>query len=217
MEEIRSKVHTCLHCGNTGMLKYIGKTRWEDKSIEYDVEGEAIEYLIEHQDYFVFECPVCNKPVIISEYVIDVANSWAEIKTEYPEVLASSEGVPKQIYTTFESAVKTKGIDNAICLLSLRRVLEMICKDKGAKGRTLEKKIEYLIQNNSLPPMIEDACWIIRQLGNDAAHADDSTVSSYDIEQVIGFVSTIIDYLYSLPLRVSNMKNRIIARKAKKK
>ena len=136
-----------------------------------------------------------------------------ESKIEYPIIAVSPEGVPKEIYSAFEAAVKTKGIDYAICLLSLRRVLEMICKDKEAVGKDLEKKIDDLIEKKIFPPMIEDACWIIRQMGNDAAHADKVNVYTYDVEQVISYVATIIDYLYSLPFRVENMKKKIEDRK----
>ena len=89
----------------------------------------------------------------------------------------------------------------------------MICKEKGAVGKDLEKKIDDLIEKKVFPPMIEDACWIIRQMGNDAAHADKITLYSYDVEQVIGYVATIIDYLYSLPYRVEKMKTKIQERK----
>ena len=214
MEYIKKQVHTCFHCGNTGLLKFIGKTEWKNEDIAKDGVGNIINYtLIEHEDWCVFECPVCNKPVIISEYVFDIAETPAEYKTEYPTIARSPLGVPKEIYSAFESAVKTKGIDHSICLLSLRRVLEMICKEKGAVGKNLEKKINDLIAKKVFPPMIEDACWIIRQMGNEAAHADDIKVYTYDIEQGIGYVATIIDSLYSLPYRVEKMKAKIEERK----
>lgn len=219
MTDIESQVHTCFHCGNTGILQPIGKTGWKYEDIAKDAFGNIIGYsLIEHEDWHIFECPVCHKPVVISKYIMDVAEYVpAEIKIEYPTIAVSPDGVPKEIYSAFESAVKTKGIDYSICLLSLRRVLEMICKDKGASGGDLEKKIDDLIDKKIFPPMIEDACWIIRQMGNDAAHADKIRVYEYEIEQVIGYVATIIDYLYSLPHRVGKMKNIIVERKEKAK
>jgi hypothetical protein len=219
MQEIQKQVHTCFHCGNTGLLKPIGKTGWKNEDIAEDNCGNVLNYtLIEHEDWHVFECPVCNKPVIISEYIFDIEEYVpAEITTEYPTIAVSQYGVPKEIYSAFESAVKTKGIDYAICLLSLRRVLEMICKDKGAVGGNLENKIDDLIEKKIFPPMIEDACWIIRQLGNDAAHADKFSVYTYEVEQVIGYVATIIDYLYSLPHRVEKMKKKIEERKIDEK
>lgn len=214
MENIKKQVHTCFHCGNTGLMNYIGNTYWSNDDVEKDMFGEVVyAQQIEHEYWHVFECPVCHKPVLISEYCFDLEGFAPEIKTEYPTIAVSRDGVPKEIYSAFESAVKTKGIDYSICLLSLRRVLEMICKDNGAIGRDLEKKIDDLIEKKIFPPMIEDACWIIRQMGNDAAHADKISVFTYDIEQVIGYVATIIDYLYSLPYRVNKMKKKIEKRK----
>ena len=214
MEDIRKDVHTCFHCGNTGLLKYIGKTRWEDVNEERDAFGNVLyACLIEHEDWHIFECPVCHKPVVISEYALDAMDFEATRTVEYPTIAVSHDGVPKEIYTAYESAVKTKGIDYAICLLSLRRVLEMICKEKGAKGNTLEKKIDDLIEKKVLPPMIGEACWIIRQMGNDAAHADKVDVFGVEVDQVIGYVGSIIDYLYSMPYRVNKMKKKIEDRK----
>ncbi len=218
MGNLKDQVHTCFHCGNTGLMNYVGNTYWTYDEVERNALGDVIYAVqIEHEYWHVFECPVCHKPVLISEYCFDAQESRPEIKTEYPTIAVSRDGVPKDIYSAFESAVKTKGIDYSICLLSLRRVLEMICKDKGAEGRDLEKKINDLIEKKIFPPMIEDACWIIRQLGNDAAHADKISVYTYDVEQVIGYVATIIDYLYSLPHRVEKMKSKIEERKSSEK
>lgn len=217
MEDIKQQVYTCFHCGNTGKMNYIGKSGWKSEEIGEDNYGNIYSYtLIEHEDWFVFECPVCHKLVIISEYIFDVADGKPERTIEYPTIAVPRLGVPREIFSAFESAVRTKGIDFSICLLSLRRVLEMICKDKEAVGKDLEKKIDDLIDKKILPPMIGDACWIIRQMGNEAAHADNVEVYAYDVEQVIGYVSTIIDYLYSMPYRVNQLKQKIQERKDNK-
>lgn len=214
---INTSVHTCYHCGNTGLLRYIETTSWKNEHIEEGSHGEIYGYtLIEHTDWHIFECPVCNQPVIISEYVFDVANDEPEFLIEFPKVPIHKEGVPKEITSAFESAVKTKGIDPAICLLSLRRVLEIICKEKGANGGTLEEKIKNLIDLQILPDMLDDACWVVRKLGNVAAHADKSILSVYEADQVIEYLSVIIEYLYSLPVRISKMKERIIEREKQK-
>jgi hypothetical protein len=85
------------------------------------------------------------------------------LTTVFPSVLINKTGVPAEIANAFDAAVKTKGIEPAICLLSLRRVLEMIAKNMDAKGETLEKKIEFLVEKKALPEMLNDACWIIRK------------------------------------------------------
>ncbi len=214
MEQIsQDAVYTCYHCGNTGLLKYIGGTCWKNE--ECDIAPNGIIYnhfLIEHENWDIFECPVCHKPVVVSTYVFDAADDLPEVTIKFPNSLIHREGVPAEIASAFESAVKTKGIDPAICLLSLRRVLEMICKDKGATGNNLEIKIKNLIDAKVLPDMFDDACWIIRTLGNEAAHADAVKFSDYEAEQVIDFLSIIIEYLYSVPMRITKMKERLMAR-----
>lgn len=208
--EEKDAVYTCYHCGNTGLLRYIGQTSWKNADMDIAPNGIVYNYfLIEHEDWNILECPVCHKPVVIREYTFDANDGIPEISIEFPKSPIHKDGVPGEIASAFESAVKTKGIDSAICLLSLRRVLEMICKDKGATGNNLEAKIKYLINEKALPEMFDDACWIIRKLGNEAAHADKAKFSDYDTEQVIDFLSTIIEYLYSVPVRIAKMKERL--------
>lgn len=217
MENIKTSVHTCFHCGNTGTLNYIGNTRWEDVDLVYNDIGEIIHReVLEHEDWYIFECPVCNRPVVIRQDVLHFADYTYQPVTVFPSVLVSPEGVPKEIYSAFEAAIRAKGIDCAICLLSLRRVLEMICKEKGAVGKDLEAMIDNLISTGVLSPAFSDACWVIRQLGNNAAHADGGNMYAYQVEQVIEYVSTIINYLYSMPVRVAKMKERIEREKAEK-
>lgn len=193
-----------------------GHTRWNDEDIVYDGDEIVHREVLEHEDWYIFECPVCNRPVIIRQDTFDMVDYIYRPVTAFPAVLVSTEGVPKEIYSAFEAAIRTKGIDYAICLLSLRRVLEMICKEKGAVGKDLETMIDSLISTGVLSPAFADACWIIRQLGNSAAHADKADIYRYQVEQVIEYVSTIINYLYSMPVRVAKMKGRIEKDKAAK-
>lgn len=217
MDDVKNMVHTCFHCGNTGILNYIGQTRWNDEDIIFSSNGDVIhKAVMEHEDWYLFECPVCHRPVVIRQDTIDFAEYSYEPVSAFPSYLISTDGIPEEIHSAFEAAIRTKGIDSAICLLSLRRVLEMICKEKGAIGRDLEDKIENLISTGILSSSFSDACWVIRQLGNSAAHADKERIYTYQVEQTIEFVSTIINYLYSMPVRVAKMKSEIEKKKVEK-
>jgi hypothetical protein len=154
-------VATCYHCGNTGVLDYKSTVTWKDEDTVHDSYGNVISYtLIEHIDWDFYECPVCHNPTLIRNYTFDVASQDDYVETEsttaFPFPLINKDGVPPAIADAFDAAVK-----------------EMIAKDKNATGKTLEDKIESLVERKELPEMLNDACWIIRQLGNSAAHADD--------------------------------------------
>lgn len=181
---------------------------------EYSETGVVLHSsLQENTNWVLYKCPVCNRPILVGDYT---CQSYSESQIVYPSMNVNYEGVPKKIETALESAIKTKQIDKAICLLALRRTLEMICVDKQAVGHTLEDKIQYLIEEKVLPEMLIDACWIIRQNGNSAAHGDNVNFFDYEVDECIEYMITIVNYLYSMPIRLKSLKNRIEGRKSKK-
>ena len=210
---IKERVHTCLHCGNIGVMRYVGEIGKKPGEPVYDSLGNEIPgESIDHEKWYIFECLVCRRPIVIYEYSCDVnslALSRPELETRYPTVPILGANIPLGIYNTYMAAVRTKGIDYSICLQSLRSVLEKICKDKGETTGTLEGKIQNLIDKKVLPPMFKDACWIIRKLGNEAAHGDNVQYFEYEVEQVITYISEIINYLYCLPALTASMRQGI--------
>lgn len=204
-------LHTCYHCGNTGLLKVEYCHNEEFGGPVYDIVGDVVDF--ELREYFKWNmliCPVCRMITLAEEYTNESyqGHFW-ETSTLYPTTKIDFEGVPESIKSAFESAMKVKNIDTRICLLSLRMVLEAICKDKGAKGNSLEKMIEDMIANKVLPEMFDDACWVIRQLGNSAAHADKRVYNAHQVEQTIGFMKDIINYLYTLPQQMKSLRSAV--------
>ncbi|MDD2285964.1 MAG: DUF4145 domain-containing protein [Paludibacter sp.] len=158
-------------------------------------------------DWYLLRCPICEKATL---YEIlgepDLGRRSDNCYIHYPTDNVDYLNVPGKIISAFEAAKRTIGIDSSICLLSLRRTLEMICKIEGATGNTLEAKIKKLVSDKKLPPMIEDILYIIRISGNDGAHADNIYLTESQVRNVMNFVGTIINYLYSMPERVIRLK-----------
>ena len=212
MKDIAKKqiLTQCYHCGNKGLLNVLSQHTKEWIDYEYDEYGNDIGVSFrEDMKWSLLECAVCGKVTLYEEYSNSVDEYCDMKEILYPLSRYDGIGVPTFIKSAFESALKVKQIDSAICLLSLRRTLEAICKDKNAEGNNLEKKIEHLISKGVLPVGLEDACWVIRQLGNDAAHADKSVFYVDEVNQVISFVELILEYLYSAPIKMSKLKERI--------
>ena len=209
MAEDNYKILKCFHCGNEGMLKIehiyehcFGGPVFDDIGCVVDCEPT------EKYRWHLLSCPVCHKATLYEE-CDDECLQMTVSTNNYPQVNFDYSNIPLNIKTAFEAALKVKNIDAAICLLSLRRVLEAICKDMNAEGSDLNDMIKDLMTKQILPPMFEDACWIIRKLGNSAAHADDRTYYMNQVEQTISFVQTIIEYLYVLPEKMHSMKDKL--------
>lgn len=187
----------CRYCGNTTLMKLVGeyKSNWDEGSGYYG-----------YFHYFMMNCPVCGRVTLFQEYWSSANEDESEIL--YPTTSVDYTGVPSVIKNAFEASVQTKGIDQSICVLSLRRVLQMICKEKNAKKGDLSVQINDLIEKKILPEMMRDVLYVIRIFGNEAAHGDSVSFTLYDVEQLIDYVATIINYLYSLPTRVKRQKQR---------
>lgn len=211
---------TCYHCGNTGILTYVAQFNVDDIVIDKNEYGQVVyEDCLGFLKWYLYKCPVCENPVLAKQYEANWGppNCINDIKVMYPALVITPEGVPSKIFQAYEAAVKTRGIDNAICLLSLRRALEMVCNDHNAAGDNLKMKIDNLIEAKTLPKMLEDFCWIVRQCGNDAAHAKDVEFSKREVDEAIEYVGSIITYLYSTPVKVADLRRRIEERQKKQK
>lgn len=129
--------------------------------------------------------------------------------TLYPVITYQNTNVPKKVNNAFLSAIKAQHIDDVICLIALRRTLEIICKDKNAKGRTLKDKILDLTNNGTFPVIINEASDILRILGNEAAHGDDFEYDWSIVKEMVNFTQIIIEYVYVIPYRIEQIKDTI--------
>jgi len=179
------KLCECRHCGNKGNLNILVK----DTIYETSDSGEVLFSI----PRWLLKCPVCECLTII-----DYFEPTDEEEILYPALTITQNGVPKKIYTAFCSAEKTQHIDLNICAISLRRTLELICIDKGAKEGNLIKMIEELAELNIFPHNIKEIATLIRKIGNDGTH-NEIDFSKWEIKRLLKLVSGIINYLYIIP------------------
>lgn len=200
----------CNHCGNKGLLEVIGSYN----NIQQDEEcGWWTD-----TKWVLLKCPVCGDAVLYKEYM-DASSCYydnekkvelVDKSIEYPVISLTFKSTPEKIKNAYEAAVKTINIDCSISLLSFRRVLELIAKDKGAIGSDLESKINNLSEKNILPPTLKNCSTIIRNLGNMGAHGDNAyTIYTRDIKMVQKFIENIIEYVYESPARIAFLTKKI--------
>lgn len=199
-------LETCYHCGNKGLLP----VDCFDKVVYHDyVDGEPA-FLIE-DNYYLLRCPVCNEITLLKKATtsyMKLPDNTYEYDTTilFPTIHVSNKiGVPSNIVKAFESAKKVQKIDSAICALSLRRVLELICLDKKAQGKTLVQMVEDLVQKNILPSTFDEACKIVRLMGNEGAHSDALSITKTELTTLTEFIEAIINYLYIIPEKIKRM------------
>jgi hypothetical protein len=97
-----------------------------------------------------------------------------------------------EIKNAFDGAIKVREVENAICALALRRVLEKVCADQNAKGSDLFIKLKDLEKNNIIPPIID-------RFNNFLIHFDHIEFDEKTINTLIEFTQLVLDYVYILP------------------
>jgi len=209
-------VKLCLHCGNKTKMDNVAHHKWTDSDYE---EGFHEEY-----KYSLFMCPVCNEVTFEKESLFSEDICFIEhlhpheqeklieentrVEILYPFRTDYTNHVNKDVQSAFESAIKVRNIDGAICVLSLRRTLEIMCKDKGETEGNLYQMLKSLSSKGILPPILDNMASILRKLGNAAAHANEIEFDREKVDLLVHFTKTILDYVYTLPAQLEELQTK---------
>lgn len=211
----KEEIIKCFHCGNETLMQQKGEYQWGSCNLDYDNCG--FNYI-----YDMFACPVCHKVTLRETYSDELVmepNYNGEMgyynkKTIiFPINNIESESIPPKVKEAFEAALKTKGIDKNICLIALRRTLELILKDQGATKWGLKDKIEEIAEKGLLPDTLKEASSLTKILGDSAAHDKKLEIDQNDVESMSEFVEFIIEYLYIVPAKIKTYKERLSSKK----
>ena len=202
------KIVECYHCGNKTYMDIVGK--YTKDIPHYGYTEEIGEYITEEEEieWQMLQCPVCEKITLLRTYWCSLHEEELIENILYPRFDYKKREVPEKINTAFIAALKSRHVDLSICLLSLRRTLEMICKDKGVEKGTLGKKLNKMVEMGIIPSVLDSASYIVKQLGNEAAHADDVIHTETDANNAIEFIEQIINYIYVLPARIKKIQSK---------
>lgn len=195
----------CAECGNEGLHKITAT--YNQTCYGYaDEEPGIIGYI----KWTLLECPICHSISLskaLDESISDEVYTQEEIV--YPPARKIFPNTPNMIVKAYEAAIETLKGDLDISLIAVRRVLEMICKERGCKRKTLESMLKDMVNKNILPKTLDQCSLLIRKMGNKGAHGEvEYTVAKYDIEELIHFIETILYYIYELPKEVERLKTR---------
>lgn len=195
----------CSKCGNIGLQSV--KTSYFQKVPEFDEDGIIGEY---YYDYYLLECPVCYGMTL---FCVEADSfSYNEFEEFYKQSVIYPKNkefnnLPYDIKKLYLSAKQTVFIDSNIALIAIRSLLEKICKDKGSKKKKLVAMLNELSSKGVLPEHLKNCSYLIRKLGNTGAHGDDVVLNN-DVLKLIGFMETILYYLYDLPAEIENFNKK---------
>jgi hypothetical protein len=197
-------------------MKQVAKHEYSDgeEIFDYSYTISPIGYIDWGKTWYLYLCPVCNEVTLEKSHWFSEERDYdgSPIINKdiiYPTYQTNEHYIPKNVKDAFDAALKVRNLDGAICVLGLRRALEKMCKEKGAKGDDLFNKLRELQDKKILPPIMKDVSYILRKEGNSAAHADDIEFDTETLNLMIEFTRTILDYVYTLPEKIKKAQERI--------
>lgn len=212
--ESDGEVLLCFHCGNRTYMDLLKS----HKVVNYDVIDEENGFTIDTTKVWrMLCCKTCKNVTLrkiewFSEFIDYRGKPIVETATVCPYMTIKNDNMPKGVSDAYESAINVRHIDGAICALSLRRTLERMCKDKGAAGRDLYTKLKQLSEMRVLPPIIDEMAHILKDLGNEAAHADEVDFDDQIVNSMIEFTGIILDYVYAIPEKINQVQTLLSKR-----
>lgn len=216
----------CGHCGNQTGFTIRGSCTL-DKSVEEEMmEGHTEQLFEDISEWRLLQCITCSKPSLeYTHKTADYLNSYSDVDYEgeeidvvprtheknivYPLGQPNLPNLPATIEKEYHDTLKVRNISPVACAVLARRTLEAIFTEENAAGRTLEAKVNNLIQSDRIPPLVADLVHLGRRIGNLGAHFDKEEVTEQDVSAMLEFLETILEYLYVLPAKVATVRARL--------
>jgi hypothetical protein len=177
---------------------------------EHEIAGE---HFYDQQDWLL-RLSLCSTCESIN---LSVEDDGGEITLLFPKPPAELEGLPEEIARAYKAARAVRLIDaNAFAVL-LGRVMELICIDRNAKGKTLYEQLKDLAGRGEIPGPLADMADQLRNLRNIGAHASLGELSKSEVPILDDLCGAILEYVYAAPNRVARVAKRIEELKKRKK
>ena len=202
MEDIR-KINFCPHCGNKSPQKLLFNQ--ETTGTGWMIhDGEEVEFDVV---YFVASCDTCNH-ILVYQAVDDIPerNFFTSADLVYPNSGELHSSVPKAISNIYNEALRIKNLAPNAYAVQIRRALEALCEDRGAKSGTLNKMLSDLSAKGEIPSTLAEATDLLRLLGNIGAHASDISVQPWQVYTLDEFFRAIVEYVYVAPSKIKKFR-----------
>jgi len=198
----------CRHCGNSAPMEIVAEysgVRRQDDYPHSDLSCEA------GTVYQLLLCPACQGISLRSYWWHELTMEASDIKFEtlYPTQHEPPVGLPESISRAYDAALEVRSIDPNAYGVLLGRVLELVCLDRGASGRSLGRKLGNLSSRGEIPVGLVSVADGLRNLRNVGAHAGLGELTAAELPIMDSLCVAILEYVYSAPFLAKQAEARL--------
>lgn len=163
--------------------------------------------------YTLARCSTCHNISLLFTTDLDEDSSdLGQATVLYPHSKIALWELPNNIRITYAEARKVRLTSTAAFVMLGRRVIEMICIDKGELEGPLAKRLENLATKEVIPKQLVVAAQMIRILGNSGAHDELFTVKKSDCQTLEELIAVIIEFIYIAPKRIEKLQKSMVGK-----
>ncbi|MCZ7586813.1 MAG: DUF4145 domain-containing protein [Deltaproteobacteria bacterium] len=185
----------CGHCKNEVHAKEVAKF---DQVKEYEDQKSGVIWDA-GPIWLLMLCAACGSVNLCKI-------NWHSGRDEYsaPQICFPAQdppiiGLPESIETAYEQAKSIRSMSPQAYVVMLGRLIEEVCIDRGANGRTLFARLQALAENGEIPEKLLEVANALREFRNVGAHAGLGDLSTEDTPIVEALCKAILEYVYSAP------------------
>jgi hypothetical protein len=124
----------------------------------------------------------------------------------HPESGKLDNSVPKNVSEIYSEAFRIKRLAPNAFAVQIRRALEALCEDRGAKTGILEKRLSTLAERGEIPTTLAAVSSVLRLIGIVGAHAAEELVKPWQVYAIDEFFRTVIEYVYVAPSKLNDFR-----------
>jgi len=189
----------CNHCGNPRVSMEIVSEHTITHSQDHDRDPRGM-YEDFYTKYELIKCPACHEfSLRRSNYHGMMESTDIFPETLYPVQPKSPKGLPPQLLHEYKEAMRARSINANLYGMSIGRVLEFICEDRGAVGKTLAIKLEDLANKDEIPSNLVKVAHNLRLFRNIGAHETSFELTGDDLPILDDLLQAILLYVYTAP------------------
>lgn len=201
------RIGFCPHCCNTAPQRLVHEHGFFGRS--FKVDGSLSGYDLPSR-YFVAVCETCAEVLVyLEEGTMIQDDNFTDAMLMWPMHRLVDGSVPTSVRSSYEEALRIKWVSPNGFAVLIRRAIEAICEDRGAKKSSLAKSLLELADRGEIPPTLAETTDVLRLLGNIGAHATKGEVKAGQVRAIDEFFQAVVEYVYIGPQRVREFKKHL--------
>lgn len=201
------RISFCPHCSNRAPHRLVHIQEGEEVELFYTIDGEerTNEWM---ETYYIAICETCERPLVYLAEKSRHEEDFSDAHRIWP-VSGLDPAVPKIVGKCYQEAASIKNRAPNAFAGQIRRALEALCDNRGAKKGTLHIRLKELADKGEIPPILAEMTDVLRLIGNVGVHSVSQSVELYQVNAIDEFFRAVVEYVYVAPEKVKRFREQM--------